>query len=250
MVSAPTALRRLAAGTSAPVTVDLGPLEELMQGAPTLARQLVVARALGRLAEPIVKANNLPEYVLRPGFRLRRRWGQCKRFADGRLAEIQVRCVDGAPPAWRPVAGLVATLLHELAHLRYGGHGSRFWQLHRRLMDQAAAIGLYAPLAGDPVERSQGDEKLGGSAGEALADAARARRRERAAVNREAAARWRVGDHVRIMARGRLLGAEAVVLAVARSWVTVQTRDKHLYRVIGTALAPAEMGSEAVVNTG
>ena len=221
---------------SSAIAVSLRWIEAQRELAPTSTRQRLVLAALGQLTEPLRFGNGLPIYDLRPGVRLRRRWGQCRHFPDGRRPEIQVRCVDGAPPAWRSTAGLVATLLHELAHLRYRGHGPRFWALNRRLVDQAAAMGIFRPEAGGLTERSQGDEKLAGSAAGVLAEAARARRRERAAANRAAAARWRTGDRVRILARGRLAGVEAQVIGVARSWVTVETSDKRRFRVLGPAL--------------
>src|SRR5690242_7780580 len=87
---------------------------------------------------------------------------------------ITVRCTaDGDRTRWRRVGAIVGTILHELAHLRYRSHGPRFWALHRRLVDRAAAAGVYDPLDRDTAERGRGDEKLAGSAAWTIALAAR-----------------------------------------------------------------------------
>jgi WLM domain len=92
---------------------------------------------------------------------------------------ITVRCTaDGNRSSWRRPGAIVGTLLHELAHLRYRSHGPRFWALHRRLVDRAAAAGIYDPTDRDPSERGRGDEKLAGSAAWPLALAARQKRLE------------------------------------------------------------------------
>ena len=58
----------------------------------------------------------------------------------------------------------MGTLLHEITHLRYRSHGPRFWALHRRLVDRAAAAALYDATDRDPAERARGDTKLAKSA--------------------------------------------------------------------------------------
>jgi hypothetical protein len=75
-------------------------------------------------------------------------------------------------------------LLHELAHLRYRSHGPRFWAFHRRLVDRAAALGVFDPTDRDPAERARGDEKLAASAAWPIALAAKQRRLERVQLRR------------------------------------------------------------------
>lgn len=76
-----------------------------------------------------------------------------------------MRCTaDGDRAAWRRLGAITGTLLHELAHLRWRSHGQRFWMLHRRLMDQAVAAGVYDSSDRDAAEQAQGDEQLAGSA--------------------------------------------------------------------------------------
>jgi hypothetical protein len=120
------------------------------------------------------------EFELRPGLRLRRAYGRCTWRGEAAAPVITVRCTaDGDRTRWRRVGAIVGTILHELAHLRYRSHGPRFWALHRRLVDRAAAVGVYDPMDRDPAERGRGDEKLAGSAAWPIALAARAQRLER-----------------------------------------------------------------------
>lgn len=187
-----------------------------------------------RALEPLRVRHGLEAYTITPGFRLRRLWGRCQFFPSSpRPAEIVVRCtIDGDSARWRRPGAIVATLLHEMAHLKYRGHGPRFWALHRRLLDEAALLGIYDPLQDDPHEPSRGAEKLAGSAAHAQAEAARTRRRERSAHNRTAARTWDVGDvGVVDVPRGHLAGAHVRVLSVARSWLTVETAQGSRFRV-------------------
>jgi hypothetical protein len=190
---------------------------------------------------PVVLANGLPDFELRPGPRLRRVYGRC-RWVVGPSPryQITVRCTaDGDRTTWRRLGAITGTLLHELAHLRWRGHGQRFWALHRRLVDHAAAAGLYDPADRDVAERGQGDEKLAGSAAASVADAARGRRRERARVSRLAVAQWQPGQLARIGATGgRLAGLAVRVLARGRTRLEVQTPDGRRYRVPPSLLEP------------
>jgi hypothetical protein len=128
-----------------------------------------------------------------------------------------------------------------MAHLRHRGHSPRFWALHRTLLDEAQAAGLYSSELDDVHESSRGAEKLAGSAGHAVAQAAATRRRERAARNRAAAQRWSVGDVARVtLTRGALAGVHVKVLGIARSWLTVETPMGKRYRVAALVLATAE----------
>ena len=128
-----------------------------------------------------MRLERLPlDFMLKPGTRLRRSYGRCTWHTSGVPPTILVRCTaDGDRSRWRGRGAIVGTLLHEIAHLRYRSHGPRFWALHRRLVDRAAALGLYDPLDRDPLERARGDEKLAGSAAWPIALAARRLRLER-----------------------------------------------------------------------
>jgi hypothetical protein len=129
------------------------------------------------LLEPVLVRNGLPlDFALQPGLRLRRAYGRCTWRGDLRPL-ITVRCTaDGDRTRWRRRGAIVGTLLHEAAHLRYRSHGPRFWAFHRRLVDHAAATGLYDPTDRDPSERGRGDEKLAASAAWPIALAARQQR--------------------------------------------------------------------------
>jgi WLM domain len=151
-------------------------------GAPTKAAQIVLLNDLRIRLEPIMRVEHIPlEFTLKPGLRLRRTYGRCTWRADSAPPTIMVRCTaDGDRTRWRRLGAIVGTLLHEISHLRYRSHGPRFWALHRRLVDRAAAAGLYDPTDRDPGERARGDEKLAGSAAWPIALAARNKRLERA----------------------------------------------------------------------
>ena len=139
--------------------------------------------------EPVLLAERIPlEFNVKPGLRLRKTYGRCTWHTNGAPPTIVVRCTaDGDAARWRRLGGIVGTLLHEMAHVRYRSHGPRFWTLHRRLVDRAAAAGVYDPTDRDPSERARGDEKLAGSAAWSIAVAARQRRLERTRMNQSAA---------------------------------------------------------------
>jgi hypothetical protein len=154
----------------------------VIEAAPTRAAQAALLAELRHALAGVIAAERLPEsFALVPGTRLRRAYGRCRWVAGaGSSAEISIRCtVDEDAARWRRRGAITATLLHELAHLRYRHHGPRFWALHRRLVDRAAAAGVYDPMDRDPTERGRGDEKLAGSAAWPVALAARAKRLER-----------------------------------------------------------------------
>ncbi|MBI4492542.1 MAG: M48 family metallopeptidase [Chloroflexi bacterium] len=228
-------------GKKGQITLPLSSsLEPWLRGAPTSAAQQAVLAMLARAVEPLCRTHRLPAYELCAGTRLKRLWGQCRHFRDGRPPLVLVRCTgQGEPACWRRAGAIVATLLHELAHLRDRHHGPRFWALYRCLLDEAAAAGVYDPGQDDPEEHSCGDEKLAGSAADALAQAARSRRRERAEANRQAARQWTVGMEGRVaLEGGPLARARVRVVAVARGWLTVERPDGAVYRVAGTVLRP------------
>jgi hypothetical protein len=153
-------------------------------GVPSKAAQAALLAELRTLLEPILVRDGLPlEFTLLPGLRLRRAYGRCTWRTGVAWPVISVRCTaDGDRTRWRRRGAIVGTLLHELAHLRYRSHGPRFWALHRRLVDHAAAAGVYDPSDRDPLERARGDEKLAASAAWPIAMAARQRRLERARI--------------------------------------------------------------------
>jgi hypothetical protein len=191
------------------------------------------------LSEVIAAERLPPTFVLEPGVRLRSAYGRCRWSSDG-PARISVRCTsDQDRCRWRTEGAIVATLLHELTHLRYRGHGPRFWALHRRLVDRAAGIGVYSPGDHDPAERGRGDEKLAGSAAQALAVQARATRRARWQADRAAVRAWQVGALARLVeGRGRLRGAVVRVLALGRTRLVVEMADGRRYRVPPRLLEP------------
>jgi hypothetical protein len=153
---------------------------------PTPAAQAALLTELRARLEPIMTRENLPvDFTLKPGLRLRRAYGRCSWKTSGAPPTITVRCTaDGDGGGWRRVGAIVGTVLHEIAHLRYRSHGPRFWALHRRLVDRAAAAGLYDPTDRDPAERGRGDEKLAASAAWSIALAARQTRLDRTRARR------------------------------------------------------------------
>ena len=217
-------------------------LRDYLAGPPTTRAQAALLRLLCERLSPVVLANGLPDFEIRPGLRLRGAYGRC-RWLAGPTPQYQlaVRCTaDGDRAAWRRLGAITGTLLHELAHLRWRGHGQRFWTLHRRLVDQAVAAGLYDPADRDEEERAQGDEKLAGSAAESVAATARRIRRERTRLGRLAVAEWQPGQVARITPTGgRLAGLGVLVLARGRTRLEVQTPDGHRYRVPPSLLEPA-----------
>jgi hypothetical protein len=201
---------------------------------PTRAAQSALLVRIRADLEPLIVAENLPmDFVLQPGTRLRRAYGRCAWTAASRVPLISIRCTaDDDRRRWRRPGAIVGTLLHELAHLKYRSHGPRFWALHRRLVDRAAAASLYDPTDRDPTERAQGDEKLADSAAQPLALAARQARRERARAHREQLRAWQVGVLARVAPDAGGLGGTMVrVLSLGRTRLLVETTDRRRYRV-------------------
>ena len=154
---------------------------------PTAAAQRALLAELRASLEPVLKREAVPlEFKLEPGLRLRRAYGRCTWSARGGPPTIAIRCTaDGDRTQWRRRGAIVGTLLHEVTHLRYRSHGPRFWALHRRLVNRAAAAALYDPTDRDPAERARGDEKLANSAAWPIALAARRQRLERVRAQRK-----------------------------------------------------------------
>ena len=74
--------------------------------------------------------------------RVKRRYGVC--FRDGTIRIRLAHVVTGKPLRY---SSLVATLCHELAHLRHFDHGVRFRGFNQRLLEWARQAGIYRPHA-------------------------------------------------------------------------------------------------------
>lgn len=179
----------------------------------------------------VLAAERLPsDFVLQPGTRLRRSFGNC-RYRPGEPPVISVRCT-GSDDTWRPRSAIMLTLLHELAHLKYRGHGPRFWGLLRRLVALASAQGLYHPDDDDAAEPAQGNGKLAGTPAHARAAVAAAAKRERGAAARQATRDWAVGDAAVVNTqRGALAGHTVTIVKVGRTRVIGALSDGHRYSI-------------------
>lgn len=71
-----------------------------------------------------------------------RLYGSCD--ADGR---IRIRLRSRTTGALLRYSSLVATLCHELAHLRHFHHGQEFVRLYRELLESARRRGVYQPAS-------------------------------------------------------------------------------------------------------
>jgi predicted metal-dependent hydrolase len=80
--------------------------------------------------------------------RVRRRYGAC--YRDGTIRIRLAHVVTGRPLRY---SSLVATLCHELAHLRHFDHGARFRAFNLRVLEWARRRGIYRP-------RSPREERL------------------------------------------------------------------------------------------
>jgi len=87
---------------------------------PTSGAQAVLLDTLRRRLEPIMLAEHVPpDFVVKPGVRLRRTYGHCAWIAGGGPPLVTVRCTaDGDRTQWRRTGAIVGTLLHEVAHVR------------------------------------------------------------------------------------------------------------------------------------
>jgi hypothetical protein len=72
--------------------------------------------------------------------RVKRRYGVC--FSDGTIRIRLAHAKTGAPLRY---SSLVATLCHELAHLRHFNHGPRFRTFNQVLLEWARSSGIYRP---------------------------------------------------------------------------------------------------------
>ncbi len=71
---------------------------------------------------------------------VKNRYGIC--YSDGTI-KIRLRHVTTGKPL--KYSSLVATLCHELAHLRHFNHGLRFRSFNQTLLEFARAHGIYQP---------------------------------------------------------------------------------------------------------
>lgn len=78
--------------------------------------------------------------------RVRRRYGVC--YRDGTIRIRLFHVVTGKPLRY---SSLVATLCHELAHLRHFDHSPRFRSFNQRVLAWAREAGIYRP----DVERTR-----------------------------------------------------------------------------------------------
>ena len=72
--------------------------------------------------------------------RVKRRYGVC--YRDGTIRIRLAHVVTGKPLRY---SSLVATLCHELAHLRHFDHGLRFRSFNQRVLEWARQAGIYRP---------------------------------------------------------------------------------------------------------
>ncbi len=71
---------------------------------------------------------------------VKQRYGVC--YSDG---SIRIRLHHARTGRLLKYSGMVDTLCHELAHLRYFEHGARFQLFYRRIVEHARRIGVYRP---------------------------------------------------------------------------------------------------------
>ncbi len=71
---------------------------------------------------------------------VKRRYGVC--YEDG---TIRVRLRHARTGRLIKYSGLIDTLCHELAHLRYFNHGMRFQRFYRKLLAHARRVRIYQP---------------------------------------------------------------------------------------------------------
>jgi predicted metal-dependent hydrolase len=72
--------------------------------------------------------------------RVKRRYGVC--YRDGTIRIRLAHVVTGKPLLY---SSLVATLCHELAHLRHFDHSPRFRTFNQRVLEWARQAGIYRP---------------------------------------------------------------------------------------------------------
>jgi predicted metal-dependent hydrolase len=103
-------------------------------------RDQLMAR-LQRDAAVIAERFGLRYRVIEPERpRVKRRYGVC--YRDGTIRIRLAHVKTGEPLRY---SSLVATLCHELAHLRHFDHGLRFRSFNQRILEWAREAGIYRP---------------------------------------------------------------------------------------------------------
>jgi predicted metal-dependent hydrolase len=80
--------------------------------------------------------------------RVKRRYGVC--YRDGTIRIRLTHARSGEPLRY---SSLVATLCHELAHLRHFDHGPRFRSFNQRILEWARSRGIYRPHGEAPPRK-------------------------------------------------------------------------------------------------
>jgi len=112
---------------------------------PLLRRELMIR--LNRDAVAIALRFGLRYRAIEPERpQVKRRYGVC--YADGTIRIRLAHARSGSPLRY---SSLVATLCHELAHLRHFDHGPRFRAFNQKLLAWARSKGIYQPRSERPV---------------------------------------------------------------------------------------------------
>ncbi len=105
------------------------------------AERRVVLERLKRDARLLVSYFRLELHSIDPErAQVKQRYGVC--YSDG---SIRIRLHHAQTGRLLKYSGMVDTLCHELAHLRYFDHGVRFQLFYRRILEHARHIGVYRP---------------------------------------------------------------------------------------------------------
>jgi predicted metal-dependent hydrolase len=99
-------------------------------------------RRLREDAQLLAQAYGLPLRSIAKTRRDARLYGTCD--IDG---QIRIRLRSRITGEFLRYSSLVATLCHELAHLRHFHHGPSFVRFYRELLEAARARGLYRPAS-------------------------------------------------------------------------------------------------------
>lgn len=81
--------------------------------------------------------------------RVKRRYGVC--YRDGTIRIRLTHARTGEPLRY---SSLVATLCHELAHLRHFDHGPRFRTFNQTILAWARSRGIYRPRTAQPLREA------------------------------------------------------------------------------------------------
>ena len=94
--------------------------------------------------------------------RVKRRYGVC--YRDGTIRIRLAHARTGEPLRY---SSLVATLCHELAHLRHFDHGPRFRAFNQTILEWARSRGIYRPRTPQPLPQAPPREPITGPVEEA-----------------------------------------------------------------------------------